>query len=82
MDSRTLQVTPQQLDGLVALLKAHGLVLDPEAAAGEVKTGGWDVSWTQVPGQVTSEITINLVKHPWLEAGAFWAKIENVLKPS
>ena len=77
-DSRTFQVTPQQLTGLVTLLAAHGLVLDPAQPHTEVKDGGWDVTVDLVPGS----ITIGLVKHPFLAAGAFWGKVENVLKPS
>jgi hypothetical protein len=76
-DTRSFTVTPAQLDGLVALLETHGLVLDPASPTGEVKTGGWDVSWEQQPGT----ITITLVQHPFLEAGAFWSKVNAVLNP-
>jgi hypothetical protein len=78
MDSRTFEVTPEQLAGLVAMLAGHGFTIDPTQPTGELKTGGWDISYSLAPG----EVTIDLVKHPWLEESAFWAKIENVLKPS
>ena len=77
-DSRTLQVTSRQLDGLVAYLKGHGLTVDPSQPHGECKTGGWDVSWDITPGQ----ITINLIHHPFLAEPIFWSHIENALKPS
>ena len=78
MDTRTFQVTPQQLDGLAAYLKGHGIVLDPTAPSGEAQTGGWDISWDIVPGSVT----VNVLKHPFAEEGVFWSRLENLLKPT
>ena len=78
MDSRTFTVTSSQLDGLVTYLAGQGLVLDPSVPAGECKEKGWDVSWQIAPG----ELTINLIQHPFLKAGAFWSRIGNVLKPA
>jgi hypothetical protein len=59
------------------------LKLDPTQPHGEEKTGGWDVSWDIshiIDPNGMMEITINLIHHPFLEAGAFWSKIENALK--
>lgn len=78
MVSRTFPVTPQQLDGLAAMLKGAGATMNPAQPHGEAKENGWDVSWDIANGQ----ITVNLISHPFLEAGAFWSKVQNVLAPS
>jgi hypothetical protein len=74
-DSRTYQVTEQQVDALEAFLGGQGLFIDL-SVAGEKEDEGWDISWS-MPNATTLTITVN--KHPFLEEGAFWAKVKDIL---
>ena len=76
-DTHVFTVTAEQIDNLEALLKAHGIGDVDLAQSGESKSGGWDVSWT-VPS--AGELSITLVAHPFLEAGAFWSKVNTLLE--
>jgi hypothetical protein len=77
-DQRSFTVTPAQLDAIAALLKSHGITFDPTQPSGEAVQDKWDVSWTIA----LPTLTINLVAHPFAQAGFFWDKLEKILQPS
>lgn len=78
MDTKTFASTPEKLQELANMLASHGVILNPNEAAGEVNEKGWDVSWYQVAGF----ITFSLVKHPFAAAGFFWSKLADILGPA
>ncbi len=76
MDSRTFTTTPEQLADLKAYLAGHSI--DFVLPSGVYVGNGWNISWSLAG----DDLTVNMAAHPFAEAGVFWSKVGNLLRPA
>jgi hypothetical protein len=76
MDSRTFPATTEQLIKVAAELKAQGFEVDPSEPTGTASAKGFNISWEITP----TDITVNVLNHPWGEENIFWSRLTKLLQ--